>query len=121
MGHCVRLIVPTGNEAQLAPIIGRIVGRFGGVTVLIGRGYWSDPDDHIIKGFPITRDKVTVLETSVPGPWHGPVRQWWIDLARVVRDEWEQESVYLSVRDEFVLFVGPGAEVRGIERIGNET
>lgn len=111
MGHCIRLIVPTDNEAQLAPIIGRIVGRFGGTTVLKGTGYWIDGEPPL--AYVNQREQVTVLETSVP-TWRGPVRQWWIDLARVVRDEWKQESVFLSVHEESVLLVGMGAEVTGI-------
>ncbi len=117
MGHCVRLIVPTDNEAQLAPILGRIVGRFGGVTMLTGVGLWDDlvePDGQQCVTAPPLREQVTILETSVP-TWSGPVRQWWIDLARVVRDEWKQESVYLSVREESVLLVGQGTEITTIE------
>ena len=100
MGTCVRLIVPTNNGNELVPIIGRIVGRFGGTTVTKGNGCWASKQANGC----VTRDAITVLDTSVP-MWSPTIRQWWVDLAEVVREEWGQESVFLSIHEETAFLV----------------
>ena len=57
-GTCVRLVIPSGNEQEIAPIIGRIVGRWGGCTITSGNGWWADKD-----GVPV-RDELSVVEVS---------------------------------------------------------
>lgn len=91
MGHCVRLLVPTDNEAELGPIIGRIVGRWGGVTMSDASGWWTDANSKPVK------DKLTILECFTSSWFHPETREWWFDLADVVRKEWNQDCVMLTV------------------------
>lgn len=101
-GHRVRLVVPTDNEQAIAPIIGRITGRWGGCSVTSGYGWWSDKNSEPI------RDKLSVLECSI-GLWDEDARSWWTDLADVVRCGWKQDCVFLSVvPEDAVLVFGPG-------------
>lgn len=90
LGHVVRLLVPTDNEAELAPIIGRVIGRWGGVTVSDASGWWTDKS-----GTPI-KDKLSVVECHI-GVWDQAARDWWFDISDVVKREWKQDCVMLSV------------------------
>lgn len=99
MGHRVRLVVPSDNEAELGPILGRIIGHWGGCTLLSGKGFWSDKDGVIVQ------DVLSVLEVSIP-LWDQAASEWFSDLADVVRKEWDQDSVYLSVQEEAAIFIG---------------
>ncbi len=99
MGHKVRIIIPSDNEVAISPIIGRIIGRWGGCTVTSAYGWWS-PD----KGEPPVRDKLSVVDTSI-GEWNGVIRHWWMDLADVIRREWKQTTVFLSVTGETAFLV----------------
>lgn len=90
MGHRVRLVAPSDNEMELSPIVGRIIGRWGGCTSYIGRGWWLDAKNQKVI------DRLTILETSI-GEWDYVAREWWSDLAEIVRKHWEQDCVFLSV------------------------
>lgn len=107
MGYNVRLLVPTDNEVELAPIVGRVLGRWGGVTVSDAVGWWSDSS-----GTPI-RDKLSVLECSI-GLWDQAARDWWHDISDVVRSTFDQDCVFLSVVEEHAKLIGRD----GIEVIG---
>ena len=101
MGHCVRLLVPTDNEGELAPILGRVIGRWGGVTVSDASGWWTDNN-----GTPV-KDKLSVLDCSI-GLWDQAARDWWFDISDVVRAEWKQDCVFLSVTgSDGYLVTGP--------------
>jgi hypothetical protein len=116
MGFNVRLIVPTHSEEELGPIIGRIIGRWGGVTVSKAVGWWADED-----GVPV-KDQVSVLECSIGGEWRQvrSVREWWFDLAETVRATFDQDSVFLSAHVETAMLVDKiiGVEIIGVEQIG---
>lgn len=102
VGHRVRLVIPTDNESAIGPIIGRITGRWGGCTVTRAYGWWSDNDGEI------TRDVLSVVECSI-GLWDQEARDWWTDISDVVRSEWDQTCVFLSVVEEQASLVfGPG-------------
>ena len=98
MGHCVRIIIPTDKPADIGPIIGRIIGRWGGCTVTSGYGWWTDESGMAVN------DALSVVDTSI-GHWNAVIRHWWMDLADVIRREWNQDSVYLSVQSETAFFV----------------
>lgn len=98
MGHCVRLIVPTDKEAELGPIIGRVLERWGGVTILDASGWWEDDDGNPVK------DTLSVLECSV-GLWDIETRAWWHDLSAAVCDTFGQDCVFLSVQHETAILV----------------
>lgn len=108
MGHRVRLIIPTDNEQEIGPIIGRIIGRWGGLTVTSGVGWWRGNNGWV-------RNKLSVLECSI-GLWDQTTREWWYDLAKIVRIEWSQDCVFLSVAEEHAKLIGPGGMVRVIGR-----
>lgn len=112
MGHCVRLLVPTDNEQVLAPIIGRVVGRWGGVIVSDASGWWTNGNGDAIK------DKLSVLECSI-GVWDHAARLWWFDIVDVVRVTWKQDSVMLTVHDSDGWFVS-GNESSDRELIGGD-
>lgn len=92
MGHRVRLVIPTDNEQEIAPIIGRVIGRWDGCTVTSGYGWWNS-------GGKTIRDKLSVLECSL-GVWDQNAREWWHCLSDVVRVQQNQECVFLSVVTE---------------------
>ncbi len=93
MGYCVRLIVPTDRESELAPIVGRIVGRWDGCTVTTGYGWWNDKTRTPVK------DALSVVECSVK-LWDHDTRIWWYDLATGVCRTFGQDCVFLSVSRE---------------------
>lgn len=99
MGHCVRIILPDFEDA-MAPIIGRIVGRWGGCTLSDGVGFWSDKNGRIV------RDRITIVECNI-GPWDSESREWWTDLSDSVRKQWSQDAVFLSVHKSEGLIIGP--------------
>ncbi len=105
MGHNVKLIVPTGNELEVAPIIGKIIGRWGGCTVTAGKGWWLDKKKGQIF------DTLSILECSI-GKWNFEAHEWWDDLASIVRSTFKQECVFLSVTLE-------SATLIYADRIGN--
>jgi hypothetical protein len=92
MGHCVRLFVPTENPMELSPIIGRIAGQWGGATVSNASGWWKNERGEVI------RDQLSVLECCI-GLWDQAARDWWHDLADVVRQEWSQDCVLMTIHD----------------------
>lgn len=103
MGHRVRLIIPDHREAAITPIIGKVIGRWGGCTIGLAYGWWSEKD-----GKPV-RDKLSVLECSI-GEWTPQVRIWWVDLANVVRKSWDQDCVFLSVVGETAMLISDATE-----------
>lgn len=120
MGHCVRLIVPTDKEAELGPIIGRIIGRWDGVTILDGTGWWSPPvgnQDDDTK-YPV-RDKLSILECSI-GLWDLDAREWWCDLAAVVCRTFGQDCIFLSVTQETAMLVGCNGVGRFVKSDGGK-
>ncbi len=98
VGHNVKLIVPTGNDLELAPIIGKIIGRWGGCTVTSGKGWWVDKKKGQIF------DALSILECSI-GAYDIEARVWWHDLASAVRAAHDQECVFLSVAAETAVLV----------------
>lgn len=98
MGYNVKLLVPTKNEAELGPIIGRILGHWGGVTISDASGWATDDNGKPIK------DALSVIQCSI-GSWDADARAWWFDLADTVRKEWNQESVFLSVTEEKMMLI----------------
>jgi len=97
-GHRVRLVIPTDRQADIAPIIGRIIGRWNGCTVTTGHGWWADSGGKPVK------DTLSVLECSI-GVWDVIAREWFESLADVVRDEWGETCVFLSVVPESAFLV----------------
>ena len=110
-GCCVRLVIPSQSEQQIAPVIGRIIGRWGGCTITSGAGWWTDAD-----GTPV-KDLVSVVECSIGDAWDQDTARWFHDLADVIRAEWSQDSVFLSVQGETAYLV-TGRGPQGWEVIG---
>ena len=108
VGHCVRIILPGGlkNEAHTKPFYDSIIKKWGGLTVLPGFGYWS-PDSTDLP------DQVDIAECSV-GVWDTPTQYWWTDLCREARKVFNEECIYLSVREERAVLIWADKE----ERIG---
>lgn len=107
MGHKIRLIVPTRKEAELGPLIGRIIGRWGGVTISDAVGWWSDKN-----GKPI-RDVLSVLECSI-GNWDREAMEWWYDLSVTVCSIFKQDCVFLSVTIEDASLIKLGGTTHSI-------
>ncbi len=109
MGYCVKLIVPTGNELQTAPIVGKIIGRWGGCTITSGKGWWVD------KKLGQIHDVLTIIECSI-GSFDHKARMWWEDLAADVCCTFEQTCVFLSTAQETAMLIdhdGVGRHVGG--------
>lgn len=105
MGHCVRLVIPTDNEARIVPIIRKIIGRWGGCTITSGKGWWTDKCRGQIF------DRLSVVDCSVPN-WDKYTRQWWEDIAIEVCDRFRQDCVFLSVHKESTMLVNRDGMVR---------
>lgn len=109
MGCCVRLVLPEVQGPTLDSILGRISRRWGGATMVVGHGFYRTPTVHSIfcmSDTSLVKDDVAVIECSI-GRWTEQARQWWTGLARDARRYWEQDCVFLSVRDETAFLVGP--------------
>ena len=104
MGHLVRIVVPDNFKPnlRLRGVVERITQRWGGCTCYSADGYWGCGE--------IIRDDVVVCECSV-GEY---VAQWWHELAKEIAREFDQECVYLSVREETAMLVDQGGVVKYI-------
>lgn len=91
MSWVVELTIPTHNEAEIGPIIGRIAGQCGGFTVTKGSGGWIDDNGTLVL------DKVSVVKAITKGEWTHADEIWWNDLAMVVCKTWRQDVVVYTV------------------------
>ena len=89
MGVNVTLVVPSANPLEYASIVGRIIQKWGGVTVVEACGWWMDADGKAVQ------DRNSILMCSVGGI-DDEVYGWWHDMADIVRKVFDQECVFLS-------------------------
>ena len=107
MGVKVELEVPSVNPLEYAPIVGRIVQKWGGVKIVEVAGLWMGPDGKVVP------DHNAVLTCSV-GEFDDDVYTWWHDMAEIVRKVFAQECVILSFTPQDAELVYEGHT----ERIG---
>ncbi len=98
MGYNIKLIVPTDNELMVAPIVGQVLGHWGGCTVTTGKGWWNDAEKGQIL------DPLSILECSVD-VWDQDAYEWWTDLATAVCATFDQDCVFLSIQDEKAMLI----------------
>lgn len=107
MGYKVELFVPTHQTEELGPLIGRIAGKWGGVTVSQEKGWWINGAGDLVP------DDVSILKCSVPS-WTASTRRWWYDLATTVAKCFEQDRVLLNHRLETAILIDRDGNVETI-------
>lgn len=96
--QAITVLLPDVDEGYTRQFIGRLVKRFGGVTISDARGLWTDND-----GIECA-DNLTRLDCNI-GLW-SEHREWIIGQCRDASYRLSQDCIYLSVRDEEVHFIG---------------
>ncbi len=92
MGVNVTLVVPSVQPLEVAPIAGRIVGRWGGLSSWEGKRWWLSVEGSTID------EPITVISCDV-GVFDEEVYEWWHDVADAVRVAFDQTCVYIRTPD----------------------